>query len=131
MSVAIALVAAVVGRRRARARDARHRRPQLVAVAVGFVGHWRMHHGNPIHRTGPSLGSLRAVLVRRPGGGDAVLAELAAELVAAPLDLDVLTVAVPASLARRGGGAGRRSRSWRAHWSAAECSETQRNRCRP
>jgi hypothetical protein len=42
-----------------------------------------------------------------------LVAELAAELVAAPLDLDALLlamVAVPASPARRGGGAGRRSR---------------------
>ena len=38
------------------------------------------------------------ISTRRPGGGDAVLAELAAELVPAPLDLDVLAALVAIAL---------------------------------
>jgi hypothetical protein len=40
-------------------------------------------------------------LTRRPGGGDAVVTELAAELVEAPLDLDVLAALVAIALMAR------------------------------
>jgi hypothetical protein len=66
--------------------------PSSPAVAVLVADRGRGDVGR--HRAGGRGGRRarhpRAGSTRRPGGGDAVLAELAAELVAAPLDLDAL-----------------------------------------